>query len=497
MLGQKSRQFKTHPSLTLEELVPARHFYRQLESILDLEFVRDLVTHCYAERGRPSIDPVVFFKLQLIMFFEGIRSERQLMEQVQVNLVYRWYIGYDLDEEVPHHSALSRIRDRYGLVVFQAFFEEMVERCVAAGLVWGQELYFDGTKVRANASSDRLVPRFAWEARQYLQHLAAQIPAEPQAEVGRSLVEKYNGQRLLDSRTQTTQTRQADTHVCPTDPCATPLYSQPGSSRLGYHVHYVVDGGKARVILAALVTPASIMDNTPMLDLARLTRFRWGLHPRLAVADKKYGTVPNVIGLEQDGIRAYLGRPDYRPRHGVFSSEQFRYVREQDHYICPADEVLPNSSYDRQRQVFMYRTSAKICQACHLKPQCTTSTYARIVVRSIHQDILDRVQQYRTTPAYHKAQRKRSVWVEPMFGEAKQWHNLRKFRWRGLLKVNMQALLTAAGQNIKRLLKHSPSHHRPGPLLPNANVLPSHGLISWLPFSTLPCTQFPCLFQHL
>ncbi len=107
MLGQKSRQFKTHPSLALEELVPARHFYRQLESILDLEFVRDLVTHCYAERGRPSIDPVVFFKLQLIMFFEGIRSERQLMEQVQVNLVYRWYIGYDLDEEVPHHSAFS------------------------------------------------------------------------------------------------------------------------------------------------------------------------------------------------------------------------------------------------------------------------------------------------------------------------------------------------------------------------------------------------------
>ncbi len=234
-----------------------------------------------------------------------------------------------------------------------------------------------------------------------------------------------------------------------------------------------------------------------MLDLARLTRFRWGLHPHLAVADKKYGTVPNVIGLEQDGIRAYLGRPDYRQRHNVFSSEQFRYVREQDHYICPADEVLPNSSYDRQRQVFMYRTSAKICQACHLKPQCTTSAYARIVIRSIDQDILDRVEQYRTTPAYHKAQRKRSVWIEPMFGEAKQWHNLHKCRWRGLLKVNMQALITATGQNIKRLLKHTPSHPDPEPPIPKANALPRPSLDFWLPFSTSLSAQLRCFFNRL
>jgi len=209
-----------------------------------------------------------------------------------------------------------------------------------------------------------------------------------------------------------------------------------------------------------------------MLDLARRTRFRWGLHPRLAVADKKYGTVPNIVGLEQDGIRAYLGRPDYRQRHKVFSSEQFRYDREHDHFTCPAGEVLPRSSFDRQRQVFMYRTSAKICQACHLKPQCTTSSHARVVVRSIHQEYIDRVRRYHTTPAYHKAQRKRSVWVEPMFGEAKQWHNLQKFRWRGLLKVNMQALLTATGQNIKRLLNHTPPHRQPDPLIPNVNALP-------------------------
>jgi transposase len=140
---------------------PAIIFYRQVEAKLDLSFVRELVRSAYAPRlGRPSIDSVVYFKLQLIMFFEGFRSERQLMEQVTVNLAHRWYLGYDLDEAVPDHSSLSRIRDRLGLEVFQRFFEAIVERCCAAGLAWGKELYFDGTRVRANADVDKQVPRF-------------------------------------------------------------------------------------------------------------------------------------------------------------------------------------------------------------------------------------------------------------------------------------------------------------------------------------------------
>src|SRR5688572_16832067 len=99
--------------------------------------------------GRPSIDPVTFFKLHLIMFFEGIRSERQLMEMVHLNLAHRWYIGYDLGEPVPDHSSLSKIRTRYGFQVFHSFFEKIVELCIEAGLVWGKELYFDGSRMVA------------------------------------------------------------------------------------------------------------------------------------------------------------------------------------------------------------------------------------------------------------------------------------------------------------------------------------------------------------
>ncbi len=141
MLGPpKSRDLTEPIRVSLEDLVPPSHVYRQLEHTLDLAFVRDLVRETYAGIGRSSIDPVVFFKLQLILFFEGLRSERQLMRVVADRLSLRWYLGYDLTESLPDHSSLTRIRERYGVEVFRRFFETIVEQCIAVGLVWGRRL---------------------------------------------------------------------------------------------------------------------------------------------------------------------------------------------------------------------------------------------------------------------------------------------------------------------------------------------------------------------
>ena len=162
MMAKKIRDFVPLPNLSLEELVPKDNFYRHLDRKLDLSFVRDLVKECYACSGRPSVDPVVFFRLQLVMFFEDIRSERQLMEVAADRLSIRWYLGYDLHEPLPDHSSLTKIRERYGLEVFRRFFGRIVEECFEARLVWGKwgkELYFDATKVEANASFDSMRPR--------------------------------------------------------------------------------------------------------------------------------------------------------------------------------------------------------------------------------------------------------------------------------------------------------------------------------------------------
>ena len=175
MLGPPRRRALDRPlAVSLEELVPADNFYRFLDAKLDLSFVRSWVQDLYAEAGRPSIDPVVFFRLQLILFFEGLRSERQLMRTAALNLAHRWYLGYDLADPLPHHSSLTCIRTRLGLPIFQRFFEQVVELCQQAGLVWGKELFFDATKVQANADIDTLVPRFALQAKaQAHQHIGA------------------------------------------------------------------------------------------------------------------------------------------------------------------------------------------------------------------------------------------------------------------------------------------------------------------------------------
>jgi transposase len=185
MMGTKARRFTPIPAVSLDELVPADHFYRHLNQALDLTVVRDLVQSWYAPGGRPSVDPVVFFKRHWVMFFEGIRSERLLMRLVTDRLSVRWFLGYNLDEPVPDQSSLTRMRMRSGVDIFHRFFELIVEQCQDAGLVWGQERYFDATHVLADAALDSLVPRFAVEARTALQaHLDALFPQQttPQAD---------------------------------------------------------------------------------------------------------------------------------------------------------------------------------------------------------------------------------------------------------------------------------------------------------------------------
>src|SRR5712692_3014398 len=184
MMGTKVRNAAPLSNISLEELVPQDHLYRHLDQKLDLSFVREFVQETYAQGGRPSIDPMVFFKLQLVMFFEGIRSERELMRQAADRLSVLWYLGYDLNEPLPDHSSLTRIRTRYGVDVFRRFFEAIVEQCQQAGLVWGKELYFDGTKVLANASTDSVKPRFAVEA--HLANLFSEEAEQPTEEAAQT-----------------------------------------------------------------------------------------------------------------------------------------------------------------------------------------------------------------------------------------------------------------------------------------------------------------------
>jgi transposase len=482
MMGTKIRSFSPLPyDLSLEDLVPQEHFYRRLQARLDLSFVRELVAPLYAGGGRPSVDPVVFFKLQLVMFFEDIRSERQLMGIVADRLSLRWYLGYDLFEPLPDHSSLTRIRERYGLLVFRRFFERIVEECVAAGLVWGEELFFDATKVEANASMESRIPRFAAEA--HLGGLFGNDEEMPETEAGEESPESYAESYLDDLPAATDRglraknaqredwisregkpdrtivrngyRRRSDYELSPTDPDASLMQYKRGASRMGYHAHYVVDGGNARVILNALVTPADVTENQPMLDLLFRTRFRWRARVRRVTGDAKYGTKEIVAAVEKAGVRAYVSMADFEGRGPYFGASRFVYESERDLYRCPKGESLRLYTHSYTERLSRYRAKAETCNACPLKPECTPGDSGRVLMRSFDEEILAKVRAYQGTTPYEKALRKRRVWVEPMFGEAKEWHGMRRFRLRTLWRVNVEALVIATGQNIKRLLAFS------------------------------------------
>jgi transposase len=484
MMGIKDRSFSALPrDISLEELVPEDNFYRRLQGTLDLSFVRDLVRPLYAGAGRPSVDPVVFFKLQLVMFFEDLRSERQLMSVVADRLSLRWYLGYDLCEPLPDHSSLTRIRERYGLSVFRCFFEQIVEMCFEAGLVWGEEMYFDATKVEANASFDSTRSRSLLEnlENRLKEHLgeifSEQTPfiqdahataiaavVGPTAEKRRALAQKNARQHrwISEAGRQHREIvrwgyrRIADQRVSTTDPDASPMqHKNKGTSRLGYLTHYVVDGGKARVILDVLVTPAEVTENLPMLDLLFRSCFRWHLQPRSVTADAAYGTTENIAAIEKAGIRAYTALVDHEKRTSLFGRDAFTYDAQKDLYTCPKGEILRRQGYDHRERSVRYAAKPSACNACSLKARCTKSTKGRWLRRSFEEEYLERVRTYRNTEPYRKAIRKRAVWVEPLFGEAKAWHGARRFRLRRLEKGNAEALLIAAGQNIKRLLTFS------------------------------------------
>ncbi len=475
MMGKKTREFAIHTAISVEDLVPPGHFYRQLERTLDLTFVRALVSASYAVGGRPSVDPVVFFKLQLILFFEGLRSERQLLAVAADRLSLRWYLGYDLHEALPDHSSLTKIRDRYGLEIFRRFFDVVVERCRAAGLVWGEELYLDATKVEAHLQA--LFPDDEATAPDPppVAEADAAVPlplpvAQPSAildELAKANAARHDwiaeaGAQQREVRHEKYE-RKADFVVSTTDPDATFMYRRAGGTHLGYHTHYVVDGGKARIILKALVTPAEVHEPQPALDLIWQTCFRWKLRPRHVTGDTAYGTIENIAALERAGIRAYVPLPDADARRAGFAQQDFTYEASADQFRCPQGAVLARRRAKEERAIVVYQAPAAVCNACPCKADCTPSDAGRAVQRHVDEAYRDRVRAYHATAAYRKAIRKRAVWGEPLFAEAKLWHRFLRFRLRTLARVNIEAQLVASGQNLKRLLAEGGWGRRPWP----------------------------------
>ena len=159
MMGRKALAGKLFYQVSLEEVVPAGHLLRRVAEAVDWSVARRLTRRFYSHVGQPSIDPVVLFKMALLGYLYGLPSERRLVDEIRVNLAYRWFIGYDLDEAIPDHSVLSKARRRFGPTIYEAFFTEVVRQCERAGLIRGDRLFLDSTLVAAHADLGRVGSR--------------------------------------------------------------------------------------------------------------------------------------------------------------------------------------------------------------------------------------------------------------------------------------------------------------------------------------------------
>jgi len=427
--------------INLEQRVPPDHTLRKIQEKIDFDFVYGEVKDTYGDNGNVSIPPPVILKMMLLLVLYNVRSERELMDTIPLRLDWLWFLGYDLDSEVPNHSVLSKARAQWGVEAFRSFFERVVWQCVEAGLVDGRKIFVDASLVDANASNNSVVDTQSLKV-----HL-------------RGIYEKLEG-RLAEPRESTDRWRayyekKNNRYISTTDPDAAIV--NRGKPKLSYQVHRAVDG-RSEVITATETTAGDVNEAHVMVPLLESHHVNTGRGAETVVADSKYGTVENFLVCHDLGVRAHI--PDlgeYSTKRTeklkIFSEEEFQYDSQSDTYRCPAGNRLKPKSLHSNRQSRDYAAPRKVCAACSLREQCTRNKSGRTIKRHLRQEELNRMRETSRSAWAKRDIKTRQHLMERSFARG-TWYGFDRARWRRLWRVQIQEYLIAAIQNIEVLLRY-------------------------------------------
>jgi len=427
MLGRKERdQLELFITGSLRQLVPDDHVLARVDRVLDLSWLRAEVAGLYCEdNGRPGIDPEVAVRLMLSGFLLGIVHDRRLMREAQVNLAIRWFMGYGLHEALPDHSSLTRIRQRWGAERFRRIFERTVQACVTAKIAKGEIVHVDASLIRADVSWESLAVR----------HVDAVAEAND------------------DGVTAERASRKTGKHkkVCITDPDAS-MATSGRNRRLepSYKQHAVVDDAFG-VVLDVEVTTGEVNEGQVVLERIDAAAATTGAPIRTVTADAGYAYAKVYGGLERREIAAVIPAKA-EPIRSPVPLRRFRYDARHDILKCPRGKVLRPTRPVKHGRFFYSR--AVDCKGCDLAALCLSKGRVNKAV-VVGDDY----------PALLRARRRRERWTdedrrlyqrhrwrsEGYHGEAKTWHGLARAVRRGLPNMRIQAFLTAAAVNLKRL----------------------------------------------
>lgn len=443
MLRDTSPQQYQLEMVTLEQLVPKDHLVRKIDTAIDFEFIRTEVAHLYCkDNGRPAIDPVVLFKIMLLGYVFGVPSERRLIQEIEVNVAYRWFLRLSLTDKVPDASTLSqnRIRRFNGTDVFQRIFDHIVEQAISRHLIGGRTLYTDSTHLKASANKGKSINKLVSASTSaYIRQLNEAVEEERKVAGKKPLKEKQEQVCELQSIKSST-----------TDPDSGFMTREGKPQGFFYLDHRTVDS-KHGLITDTFATPGNVHDSQPYL--ARLDRQleRFELSPVAVGLDAGYNTAMLCHLIRERQIEPVMGYRRPNKGKGLLRKSAFSYEKDSNSYRCPHGQSLQYSTTNRDGY-HEYKSDPALCRKCPLLSQCTRSkNQTKVLTRHVYEEAKEAVNQTRLSTWGKKIYQRRKETVERSFADAKQHHGHRYARFRGLQNVQMQCLMAGTAQNIKKM----------------------------------------------
>jgi transposase len=517
MLGQHSpeqQQSLFSYYVNLEQRIGPTHPLREIKAALDLSFVVPSVRSFYGRSGNVSIDPEVIVKLMFLLFYYNIPSERELMAQLSYRMDFLWFLGFNLDTEVPDHSVLSKARARWGTEVFKQLFLQTVEQCVKAGLVDGRLLHVDSTMVKANASKDSLVqmPEFLAELYRQEERKLEPMPSATEEPTGTTSTRAVEAQLEVCQEPTTTTTMaeagveqpvqpqtqpklevlegnaeaedggsagqsksQSLERVSLTDPEAQLSRAKNNLIGLCYKEHRLIDDAHG-VITAMELTGSQVHDGTRLRSLTQQHEQNTQIKAAgfTLCGDQHYGTIENYRFCRQEGIRAHMAPAGaHLKERGLLPIERFSYEASSDRYLCPAGHYLTRLQDRPEQKHVVYRiTEASLCAECRFRTECTKAKGGRTVIRHYDQQALDEQRAEALSPAGLYSRKRRKHVGEGSFADATQ-HGSQRARWRRRWRQQIQSWMVCAIQNLKVLLaKRAKGRPKAAVTAPTLQLLP-------------------------
>jgi transposase len=450
MQGKKNYQEKLFIKFQLSDHVPADNLYRRLNEIIDFSFLYDATARYYGKEGQKSIDPVVFMKLILAGYLENMRSDRQIINTLRLRLDIRFFIGYDLEDELPYHSTLSRTRKLYGEHVFNELFKQVLKQCIANGMVSGRRQAIDSVYIKANAAMDSMLEKVILaDADTYGQELD-----KNEEDPGATIIEL--GNEKSDEKKGTEPPKKphptAKTHYSPVDPDArlsTKKGKMPDLNYLGQisvdtashiitHVQAFCADKKDGQCLPGVL--AQVVSNLKENDIA----------VQEVVADRGYSLGKALKTLEAMGITGYI--PNTATFH--YEHEGFTYHAEGDYFECKNGKKLTYlATYEDNKR---YRITRKHCKDCPFKDTCIGKKQEMAINETIYKPYFERMHVRMQTRKASCLMKKRQSTVEPVIGTLVGYHAVKKINSRGIEQANKCLTMAAIAYNIKKLLNFKP-----------------------------------------